>query len=146
MYSFKTTDYLSEDAKKIRSEVFVDEQHFKVEFDDTDNIAKHIVMYDNENPVACCRFFRGERDGEYIAGRIAVVKEQRGKYLGKKMLDEIENQVKQLGGKVISLSAQLRASGFYRASGYVQSGEIYFDEYCEHIHMEKKINDITEVF
>ncbi|MDD6355176.1 MAG: GNAT family N-acetyltransferase [Oscillospiraceae bacterium] len=53
------------------------------------------------------------------------------------MLDEIENEVKRLGGTSISLSAQLRVKKFYELSGYQASGDIYFDEYCEHIHMEK---------
>lgn len=137
MISFKTTDYLTEDAKNIREEVFVKEQNFQNEFDDIDNSAFHIVMYYNSKPVACCRIFEGKNDDEYTAGRIAVIKEYRGKHLGQMIMSQIEKTVKVLGGTKISLSAQVRAKGFYQAFGYKQSGEIYFDEYCEHIHMEK---------
>ncbi len=139
MLSFKTTNYLSDDAKLIRQTVFVDEQKFEVEFDAVDNRAKHIVLYDDSKPIACCRLFEGEQAGEFVAGRIAVLKEYRGNHLGAKIMAEAERIAKELGGIKVSLSAQLRASGFYKTLGYSQSGEIYFDEYCEHIHMEKKL-------
>ena len=38
-----------------------------------------------------------------------------------------------------ALSAQVRASGFYEKLGYKKMGDIYYDEYCEHIHMEKSL-------
>ena len=44
-----------------------------------------------------------------------------------------------MGADIISLSAQVRASGFYEKLGYKKHGEIYFDEYCEHIVMKKDI-------
>lgn len=51
----KEYDYLPEDAIKIRNEVFVKEQGFNNEFDDIDNIAKHLLVYENEQPVSTCR-------------------------------------------------------------------------------------------
>lgn len=48
--TFRIYDKLCEDAKQIRTEVFVAEQGFKIEFDDTDTVAKHIVGYDCEKP------------------------------------------------------------------------------------------------
>ncbi len=41
---FKIYDFLSADAKIIRKQVFMEEQGFKNEFDDIDNISFHIVM------------------------------------------------------------------------------------------------------
>ena len=138
MINFKTTKFLSDEAKTIREEVFVQEQKFVNEFDEIDNKAYHIVMYKDDTPIACCRFYKNDKiKDNYAAGRIAVRKEYRGKHLGKAILDEIENEVKRLGGTSISLSAQLRVKKFYELSGYQASGAIYFDEYCEHIHMEK---------
>lgn len=138
MINFKTTKFLSDDAKTIREEVFVQEQKFVNEFDEIDDKAYHIVMYKDDIPIACCRFYKNDKiKNNYVAGRIAVRKEYREKHLGKAILDEIENEVKLLGGTSISLSAQLRVKKFYELSGYKASGGIYFDEYCEHIHMEK---------
>lgn len=134
-----TTDYLSDAAKMIREQVFMREQGFRYEFDEIDARAECLVLYDETRPVACCRFFSGEADGEYIAGRLAVLREYRGRNLGRRMLEEIERKVRELGGKKISLSAQVQAAGFYEKQGYTKSGEIYYDEECEHIHMEKEL-------
>ena len=51
----------------------------------------------------------------------------------------IEAKVKQIGGKKLILSAQCRVQPFYEKLGYTARGEIYLDEYCEHIHMEKTL-------
>lgn len=45
-------------AKEIREAVFVREQGFLHEFDKTDDIAIHIVMFDEDKiPAATCRVF-----------------------------------------------------------------------------------------
>lgn len=137
MIIFKVTNNLSEDEKMIRETVFIEEQKFKIEFDDTDDIATHIVMYIDNNPVGCCRLYK--RENEYHIGRIAVLKPYRGKGYGEKILLNAERVAKEKGADSISLSAQVRASGFYEKLGYKKHGEIYFDEYCEHIAMKKDI-------
>ena len=137
MIDFKVTNTLSEDEKMIRETVFIEEQKFKIEFDDTDDIATHIVMYLDNQPVGCCRLFK--QDNEYHIGRIAVLKPYRGKGYGEKILLNAERVAKEKGADSISLSAQVRASGFYEKLGYKKHGEIYFDEYCEHIAMKKDI-------
>uniref|UniRef100_UPI0025E233C8 GNAT family N-acetyltransferase n=1 Tax=uncultured Ruminococcus sp. TaxID=165186 RepID=UPI0025E233C8 len=111
MIIFKVTNTLSEDEKMIRETVFIEEQKFKIEFDDTDDIATHIVMYIDNNPVGCCRLYK--RENEYHIGRIAVLKPYRGKGDGEKILLEAEKVAKEKGADSISLSAQVRASGFY---------------------------------
>ena len=137
MIDFKVTNTLSEDEKMIRETVFIEEQKFKIEFDDTDDIATHIVMYLDNHPVGCCRLYKQEN--EYHIGRIAVLKPYRGKGYGEKILLQAEKNAKKMGADSISLSAQVRASGFYEKLGYKKHGEIYFDEYCEHIAMKKDI-------
>lgn len=131
------TDYLTDDARKIREEVFIKEQKFINEFDATDSNAKHIVIYDKNLPIACCRFFKGENENEYIIGRLAVLKEYRGMHLGSLMLNETEEYIKKLSAEKLSLSAQVRVAKFYEKQGFHRIGDTYFDEYCEHIHMEK---------
>ena len=132
-------DYLPEEAKKLRSEVFLDEQKFSVEFDDTDDIATHLVMFDGSEPAAVCRFFFSDEHGCYMIGRVAVAKEHRGKDLGSLIMQEAERLIKAEGGETIELSAQCRASGFYAKLGYKIVSEEYFDEYCTHVLMKKTI-------
>lgn len=137
MTEFKVTNTLSDDEKMIRGTVFVDEQKFQNEFDDTDNFATHIVMYLDNQPVGCCRLYKQE--DEYHVGRIAVLKPYRGKGYGEKILLKAESVAKEEGADCIKLSAQVRASGFYEKLGYKKYGDVYFDEYCEHIAMKKMI-------
>lgn len=131
---------LPEAAREIRQKVFVEEQGFTVEFDDKDEIAVHLVLFDdNGAPVATCRIFRDCEKDCYILGRLAVIKEYRGKKLGSVLITEAEKYVKENGGKRIVLRAQLRAAGFYKKAGFKKFGEEDFEEYCPHIHMEKYI-------
>lgn len=132
-------DYLPDDARAIRQSVFVDEQGFEVEFDDTDDKAVHLVGYDKGKPAAVCRFFYDDEHSFCMIGRIAVVKELRGKHLGEQMVLAAEKFIKETGGKKASLSAQLRASGFYEKLGYTKSGSEYYDEYCPHVLMSKEL-------
>lgn len=136
----KVYDFLSADAKLIREEVFVEEQKFQYEFDDTDDIATHMVMYnDAGEPVATCRVFQGSEDGHYIFGRLAVMAPYRGMNLGAKMIQEAEDYIAQKGGTWISLHAQCRVTSFYEKSGFTGFGEIDDEEGIPHIWMRKKI-------
>lgn len=128
---------LNDDIIGIRTEVFIDEQGFKDEFDETDKICSHIVLYDNEIPVATCRYF--EENGVYHIGRVAVIKEYRNQHLGNEIMKIAEAEILKENGKQIEVSAQVRVSEFYKKLGYNKVGDIYFDEFCEHIRMVKKL-------
>ncbi len=136
---FKIYNFLSDDAKIIRKQVFMEEQGFKNEFDDIDNISFHIVMYDENRPVATCRVYEDIVKNEYILGRLSVVKEYRGMSLGAKMIGEAERIVKGKGGTSIRLHAQCRVTPFYGQQGYKEYGVIEDDEGCPHIWMKKQL-------
>ena len=136
-YTYKKLIGLNDDIIKIRTAVFIDEQGFKDEFDETDKTCTHIVLYDEEKPIATCRYFK---EGEnYHIGRVAIIKEYRGKHLGNKIMQIAENEIKNGGGRITEVSAQVRVSEFYKKLGYNKVGDIYFDEICEHIRMIKKL-------
>lgn len=136
---FKTYYFLADDVKSIRKKVFMEEQGFENEFDDVDNSSIHIVLYDNETPVATCRVFKGEEDNTYILGRLAVIKEYRGRSIGMDMLKEAEKLVIRNNGSSIKLHAQCRVKHFYALAGYVEYGNVEDDEGCPHIWMKKKL-------
>lgn len=136
---FKIYNFLSDDAKIIRKQVFMEEQGFKNEFDDIDNISFHIIMYDENRPVATCRVYEDILKNEYILGRLSVVKEYRGMSLGAKMIGEAERIVKEKGGTSIRLHAQCRVTPFYGQQGYKEYGVIEDDEGCPHIWMKKQL-------
>ena len=133
----KAFNKLSDDARVIRTQVFINEQGFENEFDSTDDIAIHFVMYNNSKAIATCRAYQTEHDGTYAIGRVAVVKEYRGRHLGELIMKYAEDYIRSLGGKTITISAQVRAGLFYVRLGYKPQGEEYFDEHCPHICMTK---------
>ena len=136
--TFKCYDRLPEEAKAIRTAVFVGEQGFETEFDDIDDVARHIVMYDGERAGATCRYYKG-KGGEYHIGRIAVVRGERGKNYGAAVLAEGERAAAEEGGTLAVVSAQVRARGFYEKQGYSAVGGEYLDESCPHIKMVKPL-------
>lgn len=127
-------------AEEIRRTVFISEQGFQNEFDDTDNRAAHLVLFcENGLPAATCRIFWDEKMNSYILGRLAVLKEYRGRNLGSAMVKEAEKYVRAKGGKEMALHAQCRISDFYKKLGFTESGKIENDEGCPHIWMRKSI-------
>lgn len=127
-------------AREIRHKVFIDEQGFQKEFDDVDYAAAHIVSFDEDDmPVATCRVFWDEKMDSYILGRLAVVKEYRGKNIGSIIVKEAEQYVQKKGGSCISLHSQCRAAAFYKKLGYAEFGDIGDEEGCPHIWMKKNL-------
>lgn len=135
----KRSDYLPDDAKKIREEVFVVEQGFTLEFDNIDSRAVHLVLYVDEKPAAACRYYSGDEKGIFWLGRIAVRKPFRGNHVGEQMLLAAEEEIQKDGGTAIWLSAQVRVREFYEKCGYKAIGEVYSDEGCPHICMKKEL-------
>ena len=123
----------------IRYKVFVDEQGFVDDEDEIDKIALHLVSYDEKVPIATCRIFAGEGDAIYLLGRLAVLKEYRGKGEGSLLLRAAEENVKALGGKRLMLHSQYNARGFYEKCGYIPCGEVFFEQDCPYIMMRKKL-------
>lgn len=129
---------LPDEARAIRTEVFMEEQGFKNEFDEDDSRCIHAVIFADGMAAAAGRIFPPE-NGVCVIGRIAVRKAFRGKDLGGKTVLLLEEKARELGAETIALSAQCRVRGFYEKLGYSASGEVYSDEFCPHIHMEKRL-------
>lgn len=129
---------LPEEARLLRTLIFIEEQGFVREFDDLDAAAVHIVAFDGDKPIGTCRYYP-RPDGSYAIGRIAVAREYRGKGVGSALVLEAERRVALLGAKTTVVSAQLRAAGFYRSLGYTEQGSPYPEEHVPHILMVKGI-------
>jgi predicted GNAT family N-acyltransferase len=125
------------DAGKIREDIFLAEQGFSTEYDDIDKEAYHFVVYDGERPVATARMYGTEEP--YHIGRVAVMKEYRGTGIGAYVMSRVEKFATEQGICTLTLSAQVRASGFYEKCGYIRYGEEYMDEFCPHIDMLKNL-------
>ncbi len=139
MFHTKIYHTLPDEAAFIRTEVFMKEQGFENEFDDIDPVATHLVIFEKDAPVGCCRYFPDPNGDGYLLGRVAVLSSHRGLHLGAKMLQDAENDLIKRGVHKLSLSAQLRVKAFYQKQGYTPMGDVYMDEHCAHIHMEKML-------
>ena len=136
---FKVYDSLPEEAKAVRITVFVDEQGFTDEFDATDNDSTHIIGFDESGrPATTCRIIKcGE--SVYMFGRIAVLKEYRGKGYGAATVRRAEEIIAERGGGTVIIHSQLQAKGFYEAIGYVPTGETDVEQGCPHLMLTKEI-------
>ena len=130
---------LPDDAKEIRIKVFREEQGFIDEFDELDETSTHLVMYDGNVPVATSRTYESDTHGTYIVGRVAVIKEMRGKHIGSKLIAATERVIAERGGKAVTLHSQYHAAKFYLKLGYTEYGEIEYEEGCPHIWMKKEL-------
>lgn len=147
MITYKQTLGLDEnpEAKKIRQTVFVEEQGFQNEFDEIDPVARHVVAWEDGRPIATGRVFLKDGAKEtWIIGRVAVLPPYRGKGIGALIVHQLEQIALHCGAREWTLSAQLRAKGFYENLGYTAHGNVYQDEFCPHVAMCKRADDETD--
>ena len=127
---------------RLRSEVFVVEQDcIYQDIDNKDQNAIHLYYVDNDEIVAYTRIFKA---GHYYEnpciGRVVVSKKERGKDLGKKiMIDSIEYIKQNIKGEKIELSAQKHLDKFYKDLGFYKIGEDYLEDGIPHQRMIKKM-------
>lgn len=127
-------------ARMVREKVFMEEQGFENEFDEQDHDSWHFIFYEDGMPLGTCRLFWDQARPQWLVlGRVAILPQFRGKQYGLAMMDAVEKEAKKLGAIGIWLSAQARVQVFYEKAHYQASGELYLDEHCPHIHMEKRL-------
>ncbi|MCY6371315.1 GNAT family N-acetyltransferase [Clostridium ganghwense] len=127
------------DANMIRKEVFVKEQNvpIEIEIDELDDTAHHIVIYENDKPVTVGRLL--EKKKYYVIGRVAVLKEYRGKKYGKVLMENMLMKAEELGANEIRLHAQFYAKNFYEKLGFEAYGKIFNEAGIDHICMKKDL-------
>ena len=127
----KIYNQLPDEAKEIRLEVFEEE------FDDIDETAAHIVLFDDSHPVGVCRIFTDPGSGRVMIGRVAVRKAFRGRGLGADIIKAAEKYAAESGINKIWIHSQEQAAGFYSTLGYKDIGIHDVEEGCPHILMKK---------
>ena len=138
--SFKSFEKLPKEAKFIRTTVFVNEQGFVDEFDESDDKSIHILMYENSEAIGTCRILYSNEHNCYMIGRFAILKEYRGKNFGRKLMEFTEEEiVRRFGHIEIGVSSQERASEFYKKVGFACTNQRYLDQYCPHVFMVKRL-------
>ncbi len=124
-------------SRQVRETVFVKEQGYTLaeEFDEYDRACPHLVLFEDETPVATGRFILLP-DGTAKLGRIAVLKSHRGQHLGARIVESLLEKAKSLGAVRAYVSAQCYAIPFYNKFGFKEYGEEYPDGRIPHMDME----------
>ena len=138
--TFKISNVLPVEAINIRNEVFVIEQGFVDEFDEDDDKAIHIVMFNNEKSIGTSRIIYSKVHNSVCIGRFAIIKDYRNLGLGRLMLLESEKEIiKKYGHVSVGVSAQEEAEAFYAKCGYTPTKERYLDQNHPHVWMVKNL-------
>ncbi len=132
-------DQLQQDAKLIRTQVFICEQGITEadEWDDQDVISQHFVIYDQDQPIATARLLQN-----HSVGRVAVVKAYRGQGIGQMIMLEIISYAQKQRLSVLTLSSQVHAISFYEKLGFTVQGNSYDECGISHIEMTMNLNTL----
>ena len=118
----------------IRTTVFVIEQSVpeEIEMDDLDADAQHVLAFIDGAPVGT-----GRITAEGRIGRMAVLREYRGRGVGREILLALVKIGQSYAVDRLCLSAQCHAIPFYERMGFVAKGEVYEEAGIPHRWMEQ---------
>ena len=125
-------DTHQDQLKAIRKSVFIEEQQVpgELEWDGLDADCIQLLAALDSIPVATARL---APQGQI--GRMAVLKDFRGRGIGARLLDTVIEQARREGHEQVFLHAQLNVIGFYERRGFATEGEIFVDAGIEHLTM-----------
>ena len=128
--------------RAIREMVFVHEQHVSVEleWDEFDASCLHILAVDSAgNPIGTARLLPDSH-----IGRMAVLKEWRGRGVGNMLLLRLLEEAKKRHLRLAIVNAQTYAAGFYTRSGFRTAGEEFIDAGIPHVRMVLQLPRSTD--
>jgi len=125
---------------KIRSEIFVVEQHcVYLDMDDKDAVALHLLGTYNDKIVAYSRLFKAGITFENASiGRVVVDAKFRNKKWGQELMRKAIDGIKlHFGETQITIGAQLYLKKFYENQGFIQTSDMYLEDGIPHIQMQR---------
>jgi len=134
-------DELSEAARQVRTQVFIQEQGIpeSEEWDDMDALCTHVVAYNSQGePIATARLLPSQ-SGTAKIGRMAVLLAWRGQGIGALMLQRLLQTAQQRGDQEAVLHAQSQAQGFYELQGFETKGGVFDEVGIPHIVMSRPL-------
>lgn len=121
----------------VRTAVFSHEQSIPaaLEWDGMDGACEHVLVFDAHNQAIATG--RLQPDGRI--GRMAVLRQWRGRGIGSSLLSHLEGLATAGGLCRVYVHAQLGAECFYRNAGFRRQGEIFMEAGIRHIRMSRDI-------
>ncbi|HXF46123.1 MAG TPA: GNAT family N-acetyltransferase [Burkholderiaceae bacterium] len=130
-------DALRAEAEPIRTAVFVIEQKVpaEIEIDEFDPVSVHAIARDRAGrPLGTGRLLP---DGHI--GRMAVLREARGRGVGAALLAALIEEARRRGHAEVVLSAQLHAVPFYARFGFAVAGDTFEEAGIAHVTMRRRL-------
>ncbi|MFZ7814307.1 GNAT family N-acetyltransferase [Acinetobacter lwoffii] len=127
---------LAAHAKAIREAVFIQEQNIAAEdeWDAEDAVAVHFIVFQQDQAIATARLLSNNS-----IGRVAVLTTARGLGVGQRLMQAVIDYARAEQRKLVKLSSQVHAIGFYQALGFEAQGDEYLDCGIPHIDMYLKL-------
>jgi predicted GNAT family N-acyltransferase len=120
----------------IRITVFVEEQGIPIEneMDEHDAFAWHIILYTNNTPVGSGRIYIVDDTAKL--GRVAVIKNERGKGYATMICNALIEVAKRENAKLVTLNSQSYVASLYDKMGFIRCGKEFLEEGIPHIRMD----------
>lgn len=124
---------------QIRRVVFIQEQNVpeSIELDEYDASAIHFLMSLGENPVGTARCIINGENAKI--GRVAILKEERGKGYGLVLMQFVLDELKRRGIQYAALTSQTHALPFYEKLGFHAKGDVFLEANIPHQYMWKNL-------
>ena len=144
-FHVEAIDYASglAELRIVRETVFVQEQQVPVEeeWDVLDPLCTHVIARD----VAGQPIGTGRLTPEHKIGRMAVLRDWRGRGVGDAMMDALMRKARDMGWSLVSLNAQVSAEPFYARHGFIPQGGRFWEAGIEHQSMHRALQGPTAV-
>ena len=126
----RSFDHLPDEARAIRTRVFIREAAWRDEFDECDGVATHLLAYDGSGTaVATCRIHpdpdRPQEGSRWVIGRLAVLPDHQGARIGSTLLAEAERLIARSGGTIAAVHSARDHYLFYERRGYALTADVY---------------------
>jgi predicted GNAT family N-acyltransferase len=121
----------------IRRTVFIEEQNVppELELDGFDEECIHALALDRDGrPIGCGRLLP---DGNI--GRMAVLKNWRGKGVGSALLNALVSRAAEQGGDRVYVHAQTYMKKFYQHHGFKRIGDEFMEAGIPHVKMIRRL-------
>ena len=143
-FTVSTADWANEDdrnaCRTVREQVYILEQKVREEdeWDEFDEPSRHVLARDAQgNPIGT-----GRLTPNMMIGRMAVLREWRGREVGAMLLGTLLEQARALHYPAIELHAQTQAVGFYERFGFERYGDEFVECDIAHVHMRMDLEPL----